>query len=96
MKNFFGPVGNKVVHNQHGPTLQVMASTICLTVCWLRMEPYHTHEMTMIPIRIFTLAAMVEEVAWDQSSLQSLCKPLTNQSDTNHYHNSILRHSKSR
>ena len=36
--------------------------------------------MTHDSIRISTLAAMVEEVAWDQSSSQkAYCKPLTNQ-----------------
>ncbi len=29
-EELLGPVGNKVVHNQHGAYAKVMASTICL------------------------------------------------------------------
>ena len=44
----------------------------------------------MIRIRIFTLAAMVEEVAWDQSSLQRLLQAPDQPSDATITINSIF------
>ena len=49
----------------------------------------------MIRIRIFTLAAMVEEVVWDQSSSQRLIASPDQPSDATITINSILKHSTS-
>ena len=81
MKNFFGPVGNKVVHNQHG-AYATGDGVYYMSYRMLDKDGAitYTHEMTHDSDQVSTLAAMVEEVVWDQSSSQkAYCKPLTNQ-----------------
>ena len=81
MKNFFGPVGNKVVHNHHG-AYATGDGVYYMSYRMLDKDGAitYTHEMTHDSDQDITLVAMVEEVAWDLSSSQkAYCKLLTNQ-----------------